>query len=231
MRKLGLIGGMSWESTLVYYQLLNRSIQTRLGGLHSALCVIHSVDFAPIAAWQNQGKWQEASEVLCSAAKQLESIGAEGLVLCTNTMHKLAPDIRAAIKIPLLHIIDATAHDLRQKGLKKLLLLGTRYTMEDAFYSEYMRDRFHIDIRVPDATARDAIHTIIYQELCRGKIVDSSRKICLSIIKSLASEGIEGVILGCTELGLLLQPQDLDLPLFDTTALHVQHAADWMLES
>lgn len=229
MRKLGLIGGMSWESTLIYYRLLNEGVQAKCGGLHSAPCIVYSLEFSTIVALQQQGQWDKAADILSAAAIQLESIGAEGLILCTNTMHKLAPAVQNSVKIPLLHIADATAQSIRNQGVKRILLMGTRYTMEDPFYAEYMQSQFDIKVEVPEKSARDFIHATIYDELCKGIVRSESRDRFQEILADMRTRGIEGAILGCTEIGLLLKPEHSELPLFDSTSLHAAYATDWIL--
>lgn len=228
MRTIGLIGGMSWESTQTYYRLINQKVRDKLGGLHSAKLVLYSVDFSEIETLQHQGDWQRAAEVLCSAGRAVESAGAEFLVLCANTMHKIAPEIEQAIKIPFLHIADATARVLRDDGINCVGLLGTRFTMEQAFF----RDRLEahgIRIVVPDEPQRQYIHSVIYSELCRGVINPDSKSAFLNVIASLADRGAEGVILGCTEIGLLIRGSDTDVRLYDTAEIHAEQAVEFAL--
>ena len=229
MRLLGLIGGMSWESTAIYYRHLNELVRERLGGLHSARLLLWSVDFAEIAALQHDGHWDEAGERLIDVAKGLERAGAEGLVLCTNTMHKLAGRLQAAVDIPLLHIADATGVAIVAAGCRRPALLATRFTMEQPFYALRLRERFGLDPRVPDEAGRAEIHRIIYEELCRGVVTDASRRAALRCIDDLRGQGADCVILGCTELTMLLGPGDVDLPLFDTTRLHAEAAVAFAL--
>jgi aspartate racemase len=229
MRPLGLIGGMSWESTAIYYRHLNELVRERLGGLHSARLLLWSVDFAEIAALQHDGRWAEAGERLVVVAKGLERAGAEGLVLCTNTMHKLADRLQAAVGIPLLHIADATGEAIAAAGCKRPALLATRFTMEQPFYAGRLRERFGLDPRVPDEAGRTEIHRIIYEELCRGVVTDGSRRAALRCIDCLREQGADCVILGCTELTMLLGPGDMELPLFDTTRLHAEAAVAFAL--
>ena len=228
MRTLGLIGGMSWESTVSYYQTINRIVGARLGGMHSAQLLIHSVDFAGIAALQAAGNWHEAGEILAGIAAGLQRAGAEGLVICANTMHKVAPEIEAVVDIPLLHIADCTAAAVQLAGLSKLGLLGTRYTMEQDFLHKPLREN-GLEILVPDEAGRDLVHQIIYDELCKGVFEPASRAIYQQEIAALTLRGVEGIILGCTEIGLLISQEDSALPLFDTTQLHAEYAARWML--
>lgn len=230
MRTIGLIGGMSWESSAIYYRLLNEEIKTRLGGLHSAQCLLYSVDFADIERRQREGDWDGAGQILAQAAQSLERGGAEALVLCTNTMHKVAAHITAAVSIPLLHIVDATAQAIQAAKRQRILLLATRFTMEQAFYRERMQ-QFGIELLIPDAGERDDIHRIIYQELCLGQVLPASRQRYLEIINHHVAAGAEGVILGCTEITMLIKPGDTQVPQFDSTALHAAAAVDWALRS
>ncbi|WP_018152220.1 aspartate/glutamate racemase family protein [Leeia oryzae] len=229
MKMLGLIGGMSWESTLPYYRYINETIRQQLGGLHSARLLLASLDFAEIAELQKNGQWDEAGQRLANAARQLAQAGAEGLVLCTNTMHKVADAISNAVDIPLLHIVDPTGEYILQQGYGKVGLLGTRFTMEQPFYTDRLLSHYEIECVVPDAQARDDLHRIIFSELCQGMISDTSRQRCKRILQQLAHQGAEGIILGCTELSLLIHPEDSPLPLFDTTRLHAEAAARWSL--
>lgn len=228
MRKLGLIGGMSWESTALYYRALNEGVRARMGGLHSADLLLHSLDFAPIEALQRAGDWQRAGEVLIASAQGLQRAGADGLLLCTNTMHMLAPAIEAACPLPLLHIADATAAAVRAAGLRRVALLGTRFTMREAFYRERLAAA-GLQVEVPDAAAQVLIDRVIFEELCLGQIKPASRAAYRDIGLRMLEAGCEGVILGCTEIGLLLKHDDLPAPLFDTTTLHVDAALDWAL--
>jgi aspartate racemase len=229
MRTIGLIGGMSWESSAEYYRLINEGIKQQLGGLHSAKLLLYSVDFAEVEVLQMQGRWKEAGELLADAARRLERAGADGLVLCTNTMHKLAETIEAAVEIPLLHIADATADRVRQTGLKRVGLLGTRFTMEEDFYKGRLQSHFGLEVVVPDPIGRQKVHDIIYHELCLGTIRDESRLAYRQVIAQMAQAGAQGIILGCTEIGLLVGPQDSQLPLFDTTRIHAELAVQFML--
>lgn len=231
MRRLGLIGGMSWESTLTYYRLINEFTRERRGGLHSAPLLLDSVDFAPIAAMQQAGDWQAAGELLAACARRLEAAGAEALVLCTNTMHKLAPQIEAAVNTPLLHIVDACAEAITQAGIDEVGLLGTAFTMEQDFYRQRLSQQHGIRVHVPEAIERAEVHRIIYEELCLGQILDESRQRYRQAIAGLARRGARGLILGCTEIGLLIGPQDSPIPLFDSAALHASMAVDWALRT
>lgn len=228
MRTLGLLGGMSWESTIPYYRLINERVRERLGGLHSAKLLLHSVDFAEMEALQRRGAWDEAAARLADAARGLSAAGAEAIVICTNTMHIAAPQIEAGSGLPVLHIADATARRIRAAGHTRVGLLGTRFTMEQAFYRERL-ECAGLTVRVPDADARAEVHRVIYEELCRGRIVDASRERYRAIIAALAAEGCEGIILGCTEIGLLVGDDDAVVPLFDTTRIHAEDSADWAL--
>jgi aspartate racemase len=226
MKTLGLIGGMSWESTVPYYRLINEAIKARLGGLHSARLVLYSVDFEEIARLQHAGDWDAAGQVLADAAQRLERAGAEALVICTNTMHKVAPAIEAKVRIPVLHVVDAVAAEIRAAGFHKVGLLGTRFTMEQAFYAQYLA-RHGLTTLVPEQADRDLVHRVVYEELCLGKIVDASRNEYRRIMATLAAQGAEAIILGCTEISMLVGPQDASVPLFDTTAIHARKAAEW----
>lgn len=228
MKTLGLIGGMSWESTQTYYQLLNTQVKQRLGGLNSAKLVLYSVNFAEIEKLQREGEWKQAAKILSRAALSLQTAGAEAIVICTNTMHKVAEDIEQVISVPLLHIADATARTLKQESIDKVALLGTAFTMEQDFYKQRLTEQA-ISVLVPDAEQRKQIHKIIYDELCQGKIVAESRQIYLDIIADLESRGAQGVILGCTEIGLLINKDHTDVPLFDTTLIHAACAVEWSL--
>ena len=228
MKTIGLIGGMSWESTLPYYRIVNECVRERLGGLHSAKLVLHSVDFAEIEALQHAGDWDAAGAQLADAARGLRLAGAEAIVVCTNTMHLVAPAIEAAVDIPLLHIADATAQRILAAGLTRVALLGTRFTMEQAFYRERI-EATGIAVLTPDAAQRERVHRVIYDELCLGRIVDASRDDYRAIMADLVARGAQGVILGCTEIGLLVGEGDAAVPLFDTARIHAEAAADWAL--
>lgn len=232
MKTIGLIGGMSWESTLSYYKLLNEEVKTQRGGLHSAKLVLYSVDFAPVAAFQSQGKWEEAAQIIQDAALRLERAGAEVILLCTNTMHKILPLITPHISTPFLHIADATALALKAHHKHKPILLGTRFTMQEDFYKKVLATH-GIDVVVPNESECEIINTIIYDELCLGNIKSSSQRAYLDIIERLSKEDtkIDSVILGCTEIGLLLHQENSFLPLFDTTLLHAKHAVKIALSS
>ena len=229
MKVIGMLGGMSWESTASYYAALNEGVKQRLGGLHSAKIVLYSVDFSEIETLQHQGDWDATAELLAEGAQAIERAGADFLIICTNTMHKVAPAIQAAIGIPIVHIADATAEALRRDGIRRVGLLGTRFTMEQPFYRERL-EAHGIDVVVPDEQARAAIHEVIYSELCLGVIRQGSKQRFLKIMESLRTEGAEAVILGCTEIGLLVQQTDTDIPLYDTTAIHAERAVTYALE-
>jgi aspartate racemase len=231
MKTIGLIGGMSWESSVEYYRIINERAKARLGGFHSARSVMYSVDFAEIETLQHQGKWPEAARILSRAAKSVEAAGADFIVLCTNTMHRVAAEIEAAAHIPLLHIADATARIILARGLKKVGLLGTRFTMEGEFYKGRLAQKHDLEVFVPDSPDQETIHRVIYEELVFGRIEPSSRRQFVSIIERLVAEGAQGVILGCTEIGLLVKDEDSPVPLFDTTRIHAEAAVDMALES
>ena len=226
MKTLGLIGGMSWESTVPYYRLINEAIKARLGGLHSARLVLYSVDFEEIARLQHAGDWDAAGNVLADAAQRLERAGAEALVICANTMHKVAPAIEAAVRMPVLHVVDAVAEDIRAAGFSKVGLLGTRFTMEHPFYAERLAQH-GLQALIPEKDDRDIVHRVVYEELCLGKIVDASRDAYRRIMAKLVAQGAEAIILGCTEISMLVGTQDASVPLFDTTAIHARKAAEW----
>ena len=229
MKMIGLIGGMSWESTVVYYQLLNRLARQRLGGLHSARLLLWSFDFAEIEAHQAAGDWDAATNCMLDAARSLEQGGAECIVICTNTMHKMAGEVQDVVKIPLIHIADATATAIKAAGVQRPLLLGTRFTMEQDFYKGHLKDQHGISVLIPDDAERTSVHDIIYQELCQGEIKPASKQRYLDIVSNAADAGADSVIFGCTEVGLLITPADLDLPAFDTTELHAIAALDFAL--
>ena len=229
MKTIGLIGGMSWESSAEYYRLINQETKRRLGGHHNAPTVLVTVDFAEVEGLQHRGQWQELAGILANAARQLELGGADVVVLCTNTMHKLADSITGAVRIPMLHIADAVAKTIQRSGQQRVALLGTRFTMEQAFYKDRMRERFGIDTIVPSETDRQVVHEVIYNELCHGLIRGESRAAFQEIIASLAGEGAQAVILGCTEIGLLISAPDSCLPVHDSTLIHANAAVDFAL--
>ncbi len=226
MKTVGLLGGMSWESTMGYYKALNEGIRSKLGGFHSAKIVMFSVDFEPIEKLQRQGKWDDAALILSEAAKKIEAAGADFLLICTNTMHKVEPQISQAIKIPILHIADTTAEVLIKNGIKTVGLLGTNFTMEQDFYKGRLQEKHNIKVIVPDITDREIIHAIIYNELCLGKIQPNSKAEYLRIIKQLSRYGAEAIILGCTEINMLIKQSDTTTPLYDTTIIHVNKALE-----
>lgn len=229
MKTLGLIGGMSWESTVPYYQLINQNVKAQLGGLHSAKIVLYSVDFAEVEHLQKTAQWDAAGALLADAAQKLALAGADALVLCTNTMHKVASAIEQAVRIPLLHIADPTAQAIQQAGFTTVGLLGTRFTMEQDFYRSRLEKNYGMTVLTPPASGRDLVHQIIYEELCLGEVNETSRQTYLQVIDGLRQQGAQAIILGCTEIAMLVQPQHTDLPLFDTTALHAKSSALWAL--
>lgn len=224
MKTIGMLGGMSWESTASYYKAINESVKRQLGGLHSAKICMYSVDFAEIEKLQHQGRWDETADILSKAARGIEAGGADFLLICTNTMHKVAPQIESSLSIPLLHIADATGEKLVADGISKVGLLGTRFTMEQGFYKQRITDKFDIDVIVPNGDEQTMIHDIIYHELCLGVIEDDSRHQYLEVINALHQQGAEAIILGCTEIALLVQQEDTNVPLYDTTAIHAEAA-------
>ena len=230
MKTIGLIGGMSWESSLEYYRIINEQVQEKLGGFHSAKCLMYSVDFDEIEKLQHQGKWKEATVLMIDAAKRLEVGGADFILICTNTMHKMSNDVQNSIKIPLLHIADATAQKIKIKGLTKIGLLGTKYTMEQDFYKGRLINNFGLDVIVPNEKDRQIINDVIYQELCLGKINLSSKTQFIRIINELEKNGAQAIVLGCTEIPLLISQQDVNVLLFDTTRIHAQSAVEFALK-
>ena len=224
MKTIGLLGGMSWESTVTYYQVINETIKKELGGLHSAKCILYSVDFDEIETYQSRGEWDKSAEVLAQAAQALERAGADFIIICTNTMHKVATEIRRKLTIPLLHIADTTAMELKKSRIKKVGLLGTKYTMQQKFYKKVLQDN-GIEVIVPDDADIEVVNRIIYDELCLGKITAPSKAAYLRIISELSQQGAQGIILGCTEIGLLVKQSDTSVPLFDTTLIHAEKAA------
>ncbi|MBY6112672.1 aspartate/glutamate racemase family protein [Halomonas sp. YLB-10] len=228
MKTIGLLGGMSWESTVSYYQVINRDVNHALGGHHSAKIALISLDFAEVEAFQHQGRWEDAAGLLADAAWRVQEAGADLIVLCTNTMHKVARDIEKAVDIPLLHIADATADALIADGVKRVGLLGTCFTMEQGFYKDRL-EAYGIEVQVPEKAQRDQVHRIIYDELCHGEIEQASRQVMLSIMEELKAGGAEAVILGCTEIALLVAQADTEIPLYDTTAIHARRAVELAL--
>jgi len=221
---------MSWESSIEYYRIINETAKAKLGGLHSAKSIMYSVDFADIEILQHQGKWGEAAQMLIDAAKKLENSGADFIVLCTNTMHKVADDIQANVKIPLLHIADATAQLVKDSGIRKIGLLGTRFTMEEEFYKGRLSQKYGLNVNVPNAQEREIVHRVIYDELVIGEIRQHSKEQYIGIIEQMVHQGAEGVILGCTEIALLIHKQDSQVPLFDTTRIHAEAAVEYALK-
>jgi aspartate racemase len=229
MKTIGLLGGMSWESTIPYYRIINQTIGARLGGLHSARIILYSVEFHELETLQRRGDWEEAGTILADAAVALRNGGADFLVLCSNTMHKVAERVERAAGIPILHIADATADEIKAAGFRRVGLLGTRFTMEEAFYRERL-ERRGLAVEVPSRWDRQVVHRVIYDELCRGEIRDESRQEYQEIIENLVGTGVEAVILGCTEIGLLVGAENSPVPVFDTTAIHARAAAEYALE-
>jgi aspartate racemase len=230
MKVIGLIGGMSWVSTAEYYRIINETVKERLGGHHSAKIILYSVNFSELVKLQLEGRWQEATEFMCEAARRVELGGAECILICTNTMHKMAAEVQRAVMIPLLHIADATAMEIKKKGIKQVALLGTKYTMEEEFYKGRLRAKYGFEVLIPPEEDRNILNQIIYDELCLGKVEGESKKLFVQIIGGLESQGAEGVILGCTEISLLIKQEDSPLELFDTTAIHARAAVDFALE-
>jgi aspartate racemase len=230
MKTIGLLGGMSWESTASYYQSINQLVKDQLGGLHSARILLNSLDFAQIEALQNLGDWDHAAEMLITAARQVEAGGADCLLICTNTMHKVAPQVAEAIQIPLVHIADATAEVLQKDGVQTVGLLGTAFTMEEDFYKRRLSEQFGLNVIVPEEADRALVHQVIYEELCLGVVDVGSRAKYLNIIDQLVERGAEAVILGCTEIAMLVKPEHTKIKLFDTTAIHAEKAVAFALE-
>lgn len=224
MKTIGLIGGMSWESTVTYYQVINETIKEAFGGLHSAKIIMYSVDFDEIERCQSSGDWKRSADILADAARRLERAGADFIVICTNTMHKVAPEVRESVSIPLLHIAEVTARKLKEAGIATVGLLGTRYTMTQPFYTDVLTQA-GINVLVPEGEAIQTVNDIIFNELCVGIVRDSSKEMLLSAIRQLQNRGAQGVILGCTELGLLVGDEDVELPVFDTALIHAREAA------
>jgi len=229
MKTIGLIGGMSWESSLEYYRILNETVKERLGGLHSAKAMMYSVDFEEIEKLQHKGDWKKLTEIMIDAAQRVEKGGADLLVICTNTMHKMADDVQKNISIPLLHIADATAGAVKKKGLKKTALLGTKFTMEGDFYKKRLKEKYTIETIIPDDGERQEIHDVLYNELCLGIIKQTSKERYLEIINNLVSRGAEGIILGCTEIPMLIKQEDVEVPVFDTTEIHAKAAVEFAI--
>jgi aspartate racemase len=231
MKVIGLIGGMSWESTVLYYRHINEAVKASVGGLHSARLILYSIDFHTLAQLQREDRWQEAGQLLADAAVALQRAGAECIVVCANTMHIVAPAIEKAVSIPLLHVADATAVEVARNGIATVGLLGTRFTMEQDFYVGHLRDLHGLEVLVPEEADRAEIHRVIYEELCQGQLLDSSRIAFNKIIDRLIARGAKGIILGCTEIAMLINPADLLVPAFDTTKLHALQAVDFATQS
>jgi len=229
MKTIGLLGGMSWESTVSYYRMINEEVRERLGGLHSAKILLYSVDFHQIETWQRQEEWEKAGQYCAQQAVKLREAGADCIVLCTNTMHIIAPAIEAAIDVPFLHIVDSTAAAIKRQGLHKVGFLGTRFSMERPFFKDRLRSQCGVDVLLPNAEDREKVHRIIFDELCCGKILEPSKQLFCDVIRKLVAQGAEGIILGCTEIQLLIKPDDASVPLFDTAELHAKSACDWAL--
>ncbi len=231
MKTIGLIGGLSWESSIEYYRIVNEDVKKRLGGLHSAKCILYSFDLEDIAKLQREGKWVEATKLMADAAQSLERAGADFIVICTNSMHKVFDEMQKSVKIPILHIVDATAEKIKEMGIKKVGLLGTKYTMEEDFYKGRLSKKHGIEVIVPDEKERQAVHNVIYNELCVGNINETSREQFKKITANLAKNGAQGIILGCTEIPLLIKQKDCAIPLFDTTEIHAKAAVEYAFKS
>jgi aspartate racemase len=229
MKIIGLIGGMSWESSLEYYRIINERIREKLGGLHSAKSLLYSVDFEEVEKLQRLGKWGEATKIMIDAARRIELGGADFLVICTNTMHKMVEEIQQNIKIPILHIADSTAEKIRAAGYKKVGLLGTKFTMEENFYKGRLIEKYNMEVLIPDEVERQYVHDVIYKELCLGIVQQNSKNRFKEIIENLSKKGVQAVILGCTEIPLLIKQEDVSIPLFDTTRIHAESAVDFAL--
>jgi aspartate racemase len=229
MRTIGLVGGMSWESTLEYYRIINQRVKEKVGGFHSAKIVMYSVDFAEVEVRQRQGRWDELTVLMVDAAQRVERAGAELLVICANTMHMMADEVQKGVRIPLLHIGDVTAEAVRSRSFNRVGLLGTRFTMEQDFYKERLRKKHGLEVLIPGKAERELVHGILYNELCLGEIKEKSKSTFQKIIAGLEARGAQGVILGCTEIPLLVSQEDYEIPLFDTTALHAEAAVDFAL--
>ena len=229
MKTIGLIGGMSWESSLEYYRIINETIKEKLGGFHSAKSIMYSLDFEEVEKLQHQGKWDEATRLMIDAALRIEKAGADFIVICTNTMHKMAEEVQKSINTPLLHIVDATAEKIKARGVRKVGLLGTRFTMEEDFYKGRLLKKHGIEVIIPEEEGRRIIHDILYKELCLGEIKKLSRDKFKEIIESLVIEGAKGIILGCTEIPLLIDQENFEIPLFDTTTIHAKKAVEYAL--
>jgi len=229
MKTMGMIGGMSWESSLEYYRVVNEAIKERLGGFHSAKCVLYSVDFAEVEKLQHQGDWNRLTGLMIDAAQRLERAGADFVVICTNTMHKMADEVQGAIPVPVLHIVDVTAEAIKAKGQTRVGLLGTKFTMEQDFYKGRLRDKHGLEVLIPSAEERQVVHEILYSELCLGEIKELSKAKFKDVIQNLVDRGAQGVILGCTEIPLIVSQDDYEIPVYDTTTLHAQAAVEYAL--
>jgi aspartate racemase len=229
MKTIGMIGGMSWESSIEYYRIINEAVREKLGGLHSAKSIMYSVEFAEIEALQHQNRWDELAKIMIEAARSLERGGADFVIICTNTMHKLYDDVQKNIQIPMLNIAEETAEKIKTEGIKKIALLGTRFTMAEDFYKGRLVDKYDLEVIIPSAAQMEIVHRVIYDELCAGIINSDSKQKYADIIQCLVAKGAEGVILGCTEIGLLVKPQDSPVPLFDTTEIHARAAVNYAL--
>lgn len=230
MKTIGLIGGMSWESSLEYYRIINETTKQKLGGFHSSKSILYSVDFEEIERLQHQGRWDELTQIMVRAAQSLERAGADLMLICTNTMHKMADDVQASIGIPLLHIADATGKQIQHQNLHTVGLLGTKFTMEQEFYRGRLAEKFGLKVLIPPDDEREIVHSVIYQELCLGDVKESSRDEYIRIINNLVHRGAEGIVLGCTEIPLLIKQQDVSVPIFDTTTIHARRAVEMALE-
>lgn len=230
LKTIGLIGGMSWKSTIEYYEVINETVRSRLGGFHSAKCLMYTVDFAEIEILQRENKWKEVSDIMVDIANKLKKGGADFIVICTNTIHKVVSEIEKKVGIKVLHIVELTGKKIIQNGMKKVGLLGTKFTMEGDFYKNILKDRFNIDVIVPNEVEREFIHKVIFEELCKGIINKTSKEKYKEIIDSLVLIGAEGVILGCTEIPLLIKQEDVSIPVFDTTKIHAVSAVEFALE-
>lgn len=231
MKTIGLIGGMSWESTLEYYKMINETTKEKLGGFHSAKCLLYSVDFHEIELLQHENKWEELTDIMVEAAEKLKRGGADFILICTNTMHKMADDIQNRVGIKVLHIAEVTGEKVIQKGMKKVGLLGTKFTMEQDFYKNVLKDKFNIEVVIPEENEREIVHNVIYQQLCKGIINEASKQEYIKIINNLTNKGAEGIVLGCTEIPLLIKQEDVSIPVFDTTKIHAVSAVEFALHN
>ena len=231
MKTIGMIGGMSWESSIEYYRIINETVRNKLGGLHSARSIMYSVEFAEIEALQHQDRWDDAAQIMIAAARNIENGGADFGLICTNTMHKLYDIVQQSIKIPMLHIADPTAEAIKARAINRIALLGTRFTMEEEFYKGRLAEKYGLEVMIPSAAEMEIVHSVIYHELCSGIINSESAQKYADIIRNLVKAGAEGIILGCTEIGLLVKQEDSPVPLFDTTEIHAKAAVKYALES